>query len=100
MITCLGCPQTTLRKRAIQALGYLSWIIPQKYFSSLVSFLLFRLQMSPFLTSKPMEKFDDHLSKLITENTLFQRPHLLEQLKQVPSVDVMKTLLQCFNVVS
>ncbi|TNN08988.1 Cullin-associated NEDD8-dissociated protein isoform 1 [Schistosoma japonicum] len=100
MITCLGCPQTTLRKRAIQALGFLSWIIPQKYFSSLVSFLIFRLQMSFFLTSKPMENFDEHLSQLITENTLFQRSHLLEQLKQAPSVDVVKTLLQCFNVVS
>ncbi|CAH8555100.1 unnamed protein product [Schistosoma turkestanicum] len=101
MITCLGCPQTTLRKRAIQALGYLSWIIPQKYFSSLVSFLLSRLQLSSFLISKPIEKnFDDYLSKLINENPLFQRPHLLEQLKQPPSVDIVKTLLQCFNVVS
>nr|CAH8867623.1 unnamed protein product [Trichobilharzia regenti] len=102
MITCLGCPQTTLRKRAIQALGFLSWIIPQKYFTSLVSFLLFRLQMSPFLLTSqpPMKNMDEQLSKLITENTLFQRPHLLEQLKQQPSVDVTKTLLQCFNVVS
>ncbi|CAH8633222.1 unnamed protein product [Heterobilharzia americana] len=100
MITCLGCPQTTLRKRAIQAIGFLSWIIPQKYFNSLVNFLLFRLQMNSFSTSQSLQNIDDHLSKLITENTLFQRSHLLEQLKQPPSIDVIKTLLQCFNVVS
>ncbi|KAF6779199.1 hypothetical protein AHF37_01160 [Paragonimus kellicotti] len=101
MLFSLSSPQNTLRKRASQALGSLTWSISPKYFASLLAYLLSRLRNATIFVraGATTTETGEQLETLISNHALLQRPRLTTQLKQSATVDMVKTLLQCLNMV-
>ncbi|KAF5404768.1 Cullin-associated NEDD8-dissociated protein 1 [Paragonimus heterotremus] len=101
MLFSLSSPQNTLRKRASQALGSLTWSISPKYFASVLAYLLSRLRNATIFVraGATTTETGEQLEALVSNHALLQRPRLTTQLKQSATVDMVKTLLQCLNMV-
>ncbi|VEL22242.1 unnamed protein product [Protopolystoma xenopodis] len=93
-------PRAPLRKRAIQALGSLTWSLSTPLATTLLAFLLVRLAdtlTAAHLTSLPPE----FTSILQTARQLVQaRAHLEPELSRPASMETTKTLLQCLNTIT
>ncbi|KAG5441081.1 Cullin-associated NEDD8-dissociated protein 1 [Clonorchis sinensis] len=101
MLCNLSSQQNTLRKRATQALGGLAWIVSPDLLASLFVYLLSRLRnASLFVSSSGKGLSDEQVTAMVTDHPLLQRPLLIDQLKQSASSELVKTMLQCLNLIS
>ncbi|OON17662.1 HEAT repeat protein, partial [Opisthorchis viverrini] len=101
MLCNLSSQQNTLRKRATQALGGLAWIVSPDLLASLFVYLLSRLRnASLFVCSSGKEFSDEQVTAMVADHPLLQRPLLIDQLKQSASSELVKTMLQCLNLIS